>query len=154
MNLPVNRLARWQRQVLYCTGAVLMLSGVLWLVVHYSVGAGAGELPHPMESWMLRVHGLAAFGGLFMFGVLSASHVPHGWRVTRRHHWASQRSSGVTLCVLAAALATTGYFLYYFAPEPIRPALGWAHALVGMATGILIILHRRRKEAGLPDVAG
>jgi mannose/fructose/N-acetylgalactosamine-specific phosphotransferase system component IID len=147
MNPEVNRLARWQRLTLYLTGALLMLSGALWLVVHYSVGSGAGELPHPLESWLIRLHGFAAFVGLFMLGVLAASHVPHGWRVTRRHHWSAQRSSGVTLSALAIGLATTGYLLYYFAPEPIRPALGWAHTLLGLAAGILIVTHRRRKNS-------
>jgi len=150
MNPAVNRLARLQRLALYFTGALLMFSGAFWLVVHYSVGAGAGELPHPIESWLIRLHGLAAFAGLFMLGVLAASHVPHGWRVTRRHHWSSQRNTGVTLSALAIGLALTGYLLYYFAPEPIRPALGWVHSLLGLAAGLLIVFHRRRKNSSFP----
>ena len=124
-----------------------MFTGVLWLAVHYSVGAGAGELPHPIEAWSMRLHGLAAFAGMFMFGALSAAHVPRGWRHTRQLHWAGQRKTGLTLCAFAVVLGVTGYMLYYFAPEPIRPALGWVHALVGVAMGGLILVHRRNKDA-------
>jgi hypothetical protein len=142
-----NRLIRWQRLTLYVTGTLLMLTGVLWLALHYSVGAGVGELPHPIEAWSMQLHGLAAFAGLFMFGVLSASHVPRGWRHTWQHRWVGQRKTGFTLCALAVVLAVTGYMLYYFAPEPIRPVLGWVHALVGVGMGVLILIHRRNKTA-------
>jgi hypothetical protein len=143
----VNRLAGWQRQTLYVTAALLLFTGVLWLAVHYSVGAGVGELPHPIEAWSMRLHGLAAFAGIFMFGALSASHVPQGWRLTFQYHWAGQRKTGLALCALAFVLAVTGYMLYYFAPEPIRPALGWVHAFAGVAMGVLIPIHRRNKNA-------
>ena len=144
MTRHAHRLAPWQRRTLYATGALLMLSGAAWLAVHYVVGAGAGDLPHPAEAWLLRVHGLGAFAGLFVLGVLAAGHVPQGWRYTGRHRWAGQRSSGITLCVIGAALVLSGYLLYYFAPENIRPALGWAHAVVGACMAVLTISHRRR----------
>ena len=138
-----HRLIRWQRLGVYVAGAVLLLTGVLWLALHYSVGAGAGELPHPLEAWSLRLHGLAGFVALFMLGVLAASHIPHGWRLSARQHWTHQRSSGLALCVLAALLALSGYLLYYFAPETLRPMIGWTHAIVGMAMVALLLRHRR-----------
>ena len=147
MSRIVNRLVRWQRQTLYATGILLLFTGVLWLAVHYSVGGGVGELPHPVEAWSMRLHGLAAFAGLFMFGVLAATHVPQGWRQTFHYGWAGQRNTGLTLCALAAVLAVTGYMLYYFAPDPIRPSLGWAHTIAGVAMGVLILIHRRNKNA-------
>ena len=90
----------------------------------------------------MRLHGLGAFGGLFVLGVLAAAHVPQGWRLSRRHGWAGQRISGLVLCVLGGLLAVSGYLLYYFAPEPIRPALGWAHAATGGVMGVLLAVHR------------
>ncbi len=126
---------------------LLLFTGVLWLAVHYSVGAGAGELPHPVEAWSMRLHGLAAFAALFMLGVLAAIHVPQGWRQTFRYRWAGQRNTGLTLCALAAVLAVTGYMLYYFAPDPIRPALGWVHAVAGVAMAALILVHRRSRNS-------
>jgi hypothetical protein len=136
-----HRMPAWLRRVLSGSGALLLLSGVLWLAVHH--GSGAGELPHPLEAWALRLHGLAAFAGLFVMGAVSAAHVPQGWRWSQRARWAGQRRSGLMLCALGAALALTGYTLYYFAPEGIRPALGWAHSGLGVAMGWLISRHRR-----------
>ena len=140
-----HRLVRWQRLTLYGTGALLLLTGVVWLAVHYSVGAGAGAgaLPHPTEVWAMRLHGLGAFGGLFVLGLLAAAHVPQGWRLSRRRRWAGQRNSGVALCVSAGLLVLSGYLLYYFAPEPLRPALGWAHTGLGLGMGLLVGVHRR-----------
>lgn len=138
-----HRLVRWQRLALYTTGALLLLTGAAWLAIHYSIGAGAGELPHPLEGWALRLHGLLAFAGVFVFGVLAASHVPQGWRLSHRRRWEGQRSSGVLLCGIGALLAISGYALFYFAPESVRPALGWAHAFVGATMAVLIASHRR-----------
>jgi hypothetical protein len=140
------RLARWQHRTLLAVGGVLVATGVGWLVLHYSVGAGAGELPHPLEAWTMRLHGLAAFAGLFMLGVLAGSHIPHGWRASGRHRFAPQRHSGIGLCSLAAAVVVTGYLLYYFAPDTLRPALGWLHAGIGVAMTLLAVVHRRRKS--------
>jgi hypothetical protein len=142
-NRHAHRLVRWQRVALYVSGALLTATGGVWLAVHYSVGAGAGELPHPLEAWLLRVHGLAAFAGVFVIGALAAAHVPQGWRLSHRRRWAGQRASGVLLCAVAALLVLSGYALFYFAPEAVRPALGWAHAVVGLAMAVLIATHRR-----------
>jgi uncharacterized membrane protein YfcA len=136
-----HRLVRWQRLALYTTGGLLLATGGVWLLLHY--GTGAGELPHPLEAWSLRLHGLAAFAGLFVLGALAAAHIPQGWRLSHRRRWAGQRSSGVLLCVIGALLSLTGYLLYYFASEALRPALGWAHAFVGVVMGVLIASHRR-----------
>ena len=145
MSRTPNRLARWQRRTLYATGGLLLASGALWLALHYGVGAGAGELPHPLEAWAMRVHGLAGCAALVMLGVLAAAHVPHGWRISGRLRWAGQRRSGVILCSLGAALVLSGYLLYYFAPDPIRPALGWVHAAAGLGMALLLLSHRRRE---------
>jgi hypothetical protein len=138
-----HHLARWQRVSVYAVGAALLLTGAGWLGVHYLIGAGAGEMPHPLEAWALRLHGLAAFGGLFVLGLVGAAHVPHGWRLSRRPRWAHQRRTGLALCVLAAALALSGYLLYYFAPEAFRPTLGWTHSIIGGLMAWAILLHRR-----------
>jgi hypothetical protein len=138
-----NHLAPWQRRTLYASGATLVASGLVWLALHYGAGAGAGELPHPLEAWAMRLHGLAGFVALFMLGVLAAGHVPHGWRISGRLRWAEQRRSGMMLCALGAALAGSGYLLYYFAPDTVRPAMGWAHALMGLVMAALLAGHRR-----------
>ena len=145
MTRGAHRLTGWQRWLLDGCGAVLLLSGVAWLVVHYAFGAGAGPdaLPSPAEPWLMRLHGLAGFGALFLLGALAAHHIPHGWRLSQRHRHARQRGTGLALCTLGALLAATGYALYYFAPEPVRPALGWVHAAFGGALAGVVLRHRR-----------
>jgi len=158
---PAYRLPRWQRLALHASGWSLWVTGVLWLAVHYSIGAGAGELPHPAEAWAMRLHGLAAFAGLFVLGALAGSHIPRGWRISATlhnpgsHHrpirthakrWAWQRITGIALCSLAGVLVATGYLLYYFAPDIIRPALGWVHAGVGTVMAAVVWSHRRGRS--------
>ena len=141
---PAHRLPNWQRVALHLSGGLLLLTGIAWLAVHYGAGAGAGELPHPLEGWSMRLHGLGAFAGLFMLGALTAGHVPQGLRLSHRRRWAGQRRSGLALCALGGTLAFSGYLLYYFAPEGVRPALGWVHSGAGLAMGLLVAWHRRR----------
>jgi hypothetical protein len=139
------RLRSWQWIALVAVATALLATGGAWLALHYTVGAGAGELPHPLEAWLIRLHGLAAFAALFMLGVLAGAHIPHGWRHGSRQRRARQRGTGVALCTLAALVVATGYLLYYYAPDSVRPALGWIHAGVGTAMAGLAAFHRRRQ---------
>lgn len=143
---PRHRLPRWQRRTLLATGLLLLGTGITWLALHYSIGAGAGELPHPLEAWCLRLHGLSAMAGLFMLGALAAAHVPQGWRLSRRWQLAGQQRTGLLLCGLAALLVLTGYLLYYFAPEDLRPSIGWTHAGLGITMAAVTLWHRRHRS--------
>ena len=144
-----QHLSGQQRLLVHASGWLLLASGVAWLGLHYLAGAGAGQLPHPMEAWALRAHALAAWVGAFTLGQLAASHVPRGWHTTMRRRAHTQRHLGLGLCVLAAALVLSGYALMYLVPEPARAVWGWVHAAVGVVmTGVLIVhgsgaLHRR-----------
>jgi hypothetical protein len=142
MGKSANPVIAWQRRALWMSGAVLLLSGAAWLAVHY--GRSADALPAPLEAWLMRLHGLASFAALFVFGVLAAAHVPQGWRLTDAREWASQRTTGLLLCALAALLVLSAYLLYYFAPDSIRPSLGWVHSGLGATMAVLVIVHRRR----------
>jgi len=142
----LNPLRGWQYRLLYATAGVLALSGLGWLAAHYLWGAGAGQLPLPLEPWLMRLHGAAAFAALFLAGLLAAAHVPQGWRMSTRNphllqRWAGQRRTGLALCLLGAAGSTSGYLLYYFAPEPVRAPLGWAHAALGLVLVLVLPLH-------------
>jgi hypothetical protein len=143
----LNRLRPWQRRWADVAGAALLASGLAWLALHYTVGAGAGELPHPAEPWAMRVHGLAAMAALFAFGLLAAGHVPHGWRLTQHRRGRRQRRLGLALCGLGALLVASGYALYYLVPEGARPATGLAHSAAGVLMAGVLVWHRRTRLA-------
>lgn len=136
-----NHLPAWQRRLLTVTLLGLLLSGLVWLGVHYGIGAGSGPdvLPHPAEPWLMRLHGLLGFAGLFVLGTVSALHVPRGWR---RH---SHRQSAIVVLAGWGISLLTAWLLYYLASESTRPAIGWLHAGVATALCIAILVHR------LPD---
>ena len=140
-----NRLPGWQKAVFYVSSGTVLASGLAWLALHY--GRADDALPSAFEPWTMRLHGLAAFAILFVLGALAATHVPRGWRLSQRVHRARQRSSGMVLCLLAGACVLTGYLLYYFAPDPVRPALGWVHSALGVVAAGLVAFHRHPAEA-------
>ena len=140
---PALTVAAWQRALLLGTAALLLASGGTWLALHYLLGAGAGELPHPLEPWLMRLHGLGAFAALFAGGGIAGSHVGAGWRVSAR--LGTQRRSGLALCTLLALTVLSAYLLYYFAPEDWRGSLGWLHAGLGAALAAIGSWHARRR---------
>lgn len=133
----LNPLIPWQRRTVVVAAWSTLLSGALWLPVHYWLGAGAGELPHPLEPWLIRWHGISAAFALFAVGVVAAGHVARGWSLRQR------RATGLTVCVLVGLSAATGYALSYFVSEPWRPAVGWIHAVLGAAMVGAGVFHKR-----------
>lgn len=140
----LNPLPRWQRRGLYGSVLALLLSGLGWLAVHYTIGAGTGELPHWSEPWWMRLHGAAAMASLLFFGSLLPTHAPRGWRMAR------QRRVGLLLWSVLGLLVGSGYALYYFAPDNLRPGIGWFHAALGTGLGLTIVFHRRGSRRGQP----
>jgi type VI protein secretion system component VasF len=137
------KMPRWQLRLLTLSGAVLLLSGLAWLLMHYSVGAGTGGLPHPAEAWWMRLHGFGVFLGLFALGVVANGHVVHGLRATRRHRRRRQRVSGLMLVAALLLLVATGYALYYFVPEEVRNVWSWTHTALGVAIAAGSFWHAR-----------
>lgn len=138
-----HHLPRWQRRGLYLTVITLVLTGLPWLAIHYTLGEGAGQLPHPAESWLMRLHGLAAFVGLFWFGVIAAAHIPRGWRMSARLRWAQQRSLGLLVTALMTFLALSAYAMFYLLPEAWHTPAGLAHAAAGTLLAAALPLHVR-----------
>ena len=139
---PGSQHLSWhQRLLVHASGWLLLASGLVWLGVHYLAGAGAGQLPHPMEAWTMRAHALAAWIGAFALGEIAAGHIPRGWHTTMRRRTPAQRHLGLALCVMALALVSSGYALMYLVPEPARAAWGWAHSAVGVLMAAVLIVH-------------
>jgi hypothetical protein len=140
----LNPLPRWQRWLLHGMVALLLVSGLAWLALHYSIGAGAGELPHPLEAWLMRLHGAASMGALFAFGGLMPRHVPRGWQMRR------QRRTGLALWVFVGLLVGSGYAMYYLVSEALRPGIGLVHAAVGTVLMAGLLWHRQGSRRGQP----
>ena len=130
-----------QRLLVHASGWLLLASGLAWLGVHYLAGAGAGQLPHPMEAWTLRAHALVAWLGAFTLGEIAASHIPRGWHTTMRRRTPAQRRLGLALCMMALALMLSGYALMYLVPEPAHAAWGWAHSAIGVVMAGVLVVH-------------
>lgn len=132
-----NPLLSWQRTVVLVAAAALLVTGVAWLPFHYLWGAGTGELPHPLEAWLMRAHGLTAPLGLFAAGVVASSHVSRGWRLRQR------RRTGLGLALLGGMVIVSGYALAYLVPESWHAAVGWGHTGLGVVAFGLGLVHRR-----------
>ena len=79
------RLGPWRQGAVYGATALLVLSGIVWIVLHYfMVTQGEfGETHHPLENWMLKIHGAAAMAGLIIYGSLLPIHMHRAWAIRR-----------------------------------------------------------------------
>lgn len=132
-----NALRPWLRWLLLSAAWSLLLSGVLWWILHDALGPGADGLPSPIEPWLMRWHGAAVVAGLYALGAISGTHVPRGWAM-RRH-----RRTGAVLLAAWGLLATSGWALSYLTPESWRTWVGTGHALVGVAAFLIGVVHAR-----------
>ena len=134
--------------------AGLWLSGALWLVLHYFLRRAGefGVLPHPLEPWVLKLHGAFAFATLGIGGLLWAVHIVPMW--LRGH----RRPSGIAITALFALLALSGYLLYYTGDEDLRAGIALLHWLAGLVALLPMLVHvlrrRRYRLDEAPRVAG
>jgi len=131
------RLGPWHQGAVYGATAVLAISGIIWLVLHYflAVTGEYGPQVHPLEPWMLRLHGAAAMAGLVIYGSLLPVHVRRAWSIRRNI------VLGIGLVSFMLLLTVTGYLLYYNADENIRPAVSIAHWILGLVVPALLAWH-------------
>jgi len=137
MNAPPIRLGEWHQAYLYGMGAVLVLSGALWLLFHYYVRIPGefGPTLHPLEPWLLSIHGISAAGLLIGFGSVMPGHVRRAWRAARN------RITGSIFFGVMLALTVTGYLLYYVGNETARSFLSIFHWAVGFGLPVLAGWH-------------
>ena len=141
-----NRLPRWHRRTIYALTAVLILSGVAWIVACYAL-APPGDptpAPHRLAGPLLAAHGIAAYAALLAFGLVGHAHVRTGWSVR------TLRSAGIALIVTIAVLALTGTGFYYVAAEQATPFIRWTHVAAGALLPCWLALHivRGRRVTG------
>ena len=131
-----SRLSASHRRWLYFLAGLLWLSGLGWLIAHYTLRpSDALGGAHPSEPWWLRLHGAAAMGFLVAFGALLPGHVRRGWRQ------GLNRGSGLVMILVAALLTVSGYGLYYVVNDAWRASTSVIHWTVGLASGVLLAVH-------------
>lgn len=146
----MNRLSHLQilfppqhKRVMYGVFTLLWASGALWLVFHYflRVPGEFGLQAHALESWWLRLHGLAGFASLIALGSVLPVHARRAWQSKKN------RASGLSMKILFLWLTLTGYALYYFTSEANEAWLPLLHWVVGLALPLLLVFHIRRGRA-------
>lgn len=142
------RLERWHRHAVYAVTGLLVVSGVAWLVLHtwLTQQGEFGEHAHPLEPWMLRVHGAAAMVALALLGSLIPIHVRRAWSIRRNV------GLGIALSSLFAVLVVSGYLLYYAGGEETRAVISLLHWTIGLAVPALLawhVLSGRQRAAGV-----
>ena len=100
-----------------------------------------GTNPHPLEFWSRAAHGAFGFGGLWLLGMLSAAHIPAGWRNGQR------RWTGGLMLAAFASLVVSGYLLYYLGNDLLIGATALLHWSVGLAAPVAFLLHRFAESA-------
>ena len=131
------RLTRQHEWWIYLAVALLMTSGLLWLLFHYfvTVHGEFGPARHPLEAWWLKVHGAAAMLALVLIGTMMPVHIRKAWHAGK-NRW----TGGMMLSVLAL-LTVTAYALYYFAGEESRPWISLIHWAIGLGLVPVMIVH-------------
>lgn len=135
----MNALGPIQRRLLYATIVVLVVSGAYWALLHY-----LGLRPYLTEPFLMKVHGAAAMAVLILVGGLLPGHLVAGWEAER------SRAIGVGLLVICAALALTGYALYYAGSEATREISSYTHLALGLALPTALALHLATKPSRQP----
>lgn len=137
-----GRLQTRREIAVYVVLGVLWLSGAAWLLLRYFLRPAGefGEMPHPLEPWVMRLHGLGAFAALWLLGQLWIVHVVPSWRSHRR-------GTGILLSGVMAALVVTGYLLYYAGDESLRSLVAIAHWAIGLALIAPLLFHSLRHRS-------
>ena len=136
-------MSRALRTTILAVCAALWLSGALWLLLHFSFAQHNefGALPNPWEAPLMRVHGLIAVAGVFLFGWIAAGHIVARWSAS------ANRASGLWLAGSAIVLVLSGYALYY-ATGAMQAGASLVHEVLGVLAIFAALAHWLRIRAG------
>lgn len=133
------KLTSLQRIIVHSTFFALLLSGLVWLLFNFYLDHNTPL--RFLNAWSLRLHGLAAFGFLIVFGMLFSTHISFNWHVKK-----NRRPSGLILTALFTVLILSGYFLYYLGDEDLRIFNSYFHWLSGLICTIVFAIHFLKKS--------
>jgi hypothetical protein len=134
---PGFRLERWHRRAVYATAAVLLLTGIAWLVLRYFMRPDGqfGDTVNPLEPWAMKLHGAAAMATLFFVGSMLHTHIRRAIKSRRN------LVTGWTMVATLSFLVLTGYGLYYVAGDGDRQVWSLLHWAMGLAVALLFMVH-------------
>lgn len=127
-------LPNWLRWLIYILTAILGLTGIIWLISHYT-SPHNDDIPQPIQAWMMKLHGLAVMPALFVYGSLLRSHMIKAW------NGKMNRNTGLISVSILALLTISGYMLYYIADEKLRSYTSLAHWIIGLCLLLALPLH-------------
>lgn len=130
------RFSRRLRAWFYGVFGLLFLSGLGWLALHLcSKRTDPDAAPSPAEPWLMKLHGAAAMATLVILGILIPIHIARGWNSGQN------RKAGILVVSVCAALAVTGYALYYSGNETLRDASALSHDALGLLVPAALVWH-------------
>jgi hypothetical protein len=140
---PSLEMNRRRKTIVYTALVLTWLTGAAWLLLHYFFQRQGdfGSEPHPLEFWMLAMHGACAFAVLWLLGWIWTTHIVPWWSGGRR-----RRASGVVLISFAVVLIASGYLLYYGSGDALREWTGVIHWSIGLAAAIPVFVHALRSR--------
>jgi hypothetical protein len=123
------------RFAIYAAFAVLLLTGVGWLVADWQKNISSDEFWQQSVAYLLMVHGGAAMVTLLLLGALIPLHVMRAWRSRKN------RVSGSAMASFNAVLIVTAFGLYYLGSETLRPWMSWIHITAGVSLSLWLPVH-------------
>lgn len=121
------RLPSSLRAGVYGTGALVAITGTLWLIVH--------DTWRRFAATCMELHGGSAMILLVLIGAAAALHAPAGWRERKN------RVSGAVLSTVLAILLLTGVLLYYAGDERARGLASVVHWTLGLGAIAALYVH-------------
>ncbi len=131
------KLSRRHQLWIYWVSALLMASGLGWLIAHYFLATAGefGETHHFSEPWWLKLHGALAMVFLIVFGALLPAHAFRAWRLNKN------RKSGAVIMGITVILVVSAYGLYYAGGDVLRDWLGVIHWVTGLMAAAGLTVH-------------
>jgi hypothetical protein len=123
------------RFAIYAAFAVLLLTGIGWLVADWQKEISSDEIWQQSIAYLLMVHGGAAMVTLLLLGALIPIHMMRAWRSRKN------RISGSAMAAFNATLIVTAFGLYYLGSESLRPWMSWIHIAAGFSLSLWLPVH-------------
>jgi hypothetical protein len=130
--LRLNSRFRW---LIYAAFALLVLTGIGWLIADQRKDTVNSELWQGVAAALLMLHGGGAMLTLLLLGALVPVHVQRAWRGRKN------RATGATMVALNVLLVATAFGLYYAGSDVARSRISGLHIVVGTILPALFVIH-------------